>query len=63
MVAWSPALDVSPFGSSSIVPEWPYLGARTASLDPAGGPSVRWSPPMLAAMVQGTWSEALGSIS
>eukprot|EP00969_Alexandrium_andersonii_P339722 15017655-Alexandrium_andersonii.AAC.1 len=62
MLHWAPALAPSPSGASAAVPEWPYLGARTASLDPAGAPARQRCPPMLTATAQGTWAKALGTI-
>ena len=41
LTRWQAALATSPFGASSVVPSWPYLGVAVASPGPTAPPPTR----------------------
>ena len=61
--AWQRALAHSPFGASSVVPHWPYLGVTVAACAPLASAPAGWAEPGLAMVQHGTWQRACARIA
>ena len=55
---WQAALAHSPFGASSVVPFWQYLGVTIVSPAPAAPAPGTWTLPALTMLRHGTWARA-----